>query len=147
MRRLGDLSLIWSREQVTAENKVLLRSLLPSIRFEVGGKRLLLVHGSPRKINEYLYEDRPLSNLERIASDADVLIFGTGARHVNDENVDGQVHVSHNSLSHHQGSSRRMAQARCRRCYRGSGSWSGKPAAPLCCGTAGILAGGLQLSA
>lgn len=78
MRRLGDLSLIWSREQVTAENKVLLRSLLPSIRFEVGGKRLLLVHGSPRRINEYVYEDRPPASLERIArsAEADLLAFG-----------------------------------------------------------------------
>ncbi|MBI3929926.1 MAG: metallophosphoesterase family protein, partial [Armatimonadetes bacterium] len=77
-RRLGDLSLRWTRDRVTPENKRYLRSLLPSIRFEEGGKRFLLVHGSPRKINEYVYEDRPPANLERIAksAEADVLVFG-----------------------------------------------------------------------
>jgi len=78
MRRLGDLSLTWSREHVTAENKAFLRSLHPQIRFAAEGKRFLLVHGSPRKINEYLYETRPDSSFERLAqaSAADVLVFG-----------------------------------------------------------------------
>ena len=58
MRRLGDLSLAWTKEHVTPENKAFLRSLLPNIRLNVDGKRLQLVHGSPRRINEYLYEDR-----------------------------------------------------------------------------------------
>lgn len=78
MRRLGDLSLAWHKERVTSENKAFLRTLLPSIRLEARGHRILLVHGSPRRINEYLYADRALSSLERVArgSDADVLIFG-----------------------------------------------------------------------
>lgn len=78
MRRLGDLSLAWSKAQVTPENKAFLRSLAPHIRLEVEGKRLLLVHGSPRKINEYVYEDRPPASLERIAqsAEADLLAFG-----------------------------------------------------------------------
>ncbi len=77
-KRLGDLSLKWTREQVTGENKAFLRSLLPNIRFEVMGKRFLLVHGSPRRINEYVYETRPQFVLEHIArsAQADVLIFG-----------------------------------------------------------------------
>jgi predicted phosphodiesterase len=39
---------------------------------------LLLVHGSPRKINEYLFEDREEQSLLRILenSDADILCFG-----------------------------------------------------------------------
>ncbi len=78
MKKLGDESLMWTRRVVTPENKAYLRSLLPSIRFTVGERRSLLVHGSPRKINEYVYEDRPLANLERIAksAEADVLVFG-----------------------------------------------------------------------
>ena len=48
------------------------------IRFEADGKRFLLVHGSPRRMNEYLFEDRPLSSFQRLAqaSDADVIAFG-----------------------------------------------------------------------
>lgn len=77
-RRLGDVSLMWTREHVTPENKAFLRSLAANIRFEAEGKRVLLVHGSPRKINEYLYESRPLWSFERLARDiaADVLVMG-----------------------------------------------------------------------
>ena len=37
-----------------------------------------LVHGSPRKVNEYLFEDKPASLYERLAAaeSDDVLVFG-----------------------------------------------------------------------
>jgi putative phosphoesterase len=78
MRQFGHLSLAWTRQHVTSENKAFLRQLLSNIRREVHGKRLLLVHGSPRKINEYIYEDRAPRSLSRIAhsADTDVLILG-----------------------------------------------------------------------
>ena len=78
MKKLGDKSLMWTREVVIPENKEFLRSLLPSIRLNVEGKEILLVHGSPRKINEYVYEDRLPASLEHIArsAEADVLVFG-----------------------------------------------------------------------
>ena len=77
-QRLGDLSLRWTQRTVTAERKEFLRSLKPEIRFEADGKRFRLVHGSPRRMNEYLFEDRPLSSFQRLAatSECDVLIFG-----------------------------------------------------------------------
>jgi putative phosphoesterase len=48
------------------------------LRFELGGKRVRLVHGSPRKVNEYLFEDKPARTFERIAAlaDCDILLFG-----------------------------------------------------------------------
>jgi putative phosphoesterase len=48
------------------------------LRFELGGKRIRLVHGSPRKVNEYLVEDKPARTFERIAalSDCEVLVVG-----------------------------------------------------------------------
>ena len=51
---------------------------LPEIRFEAEGKRFRLVHGSPRRMNEYLFEDRDPRSLARIAqgAEADVLVFG-----------------------------------------------------------------------
>jgi putative phosphoesterase len=77
-RDRGQQSLMWTRAQTTAEHKAFLRSLVPSIRLEAANRRVLLVHGSPRKLNEYLFEDRPLSSFERLAatSDADVIVFG-----------------------------------------------------------------------
>lgn len=77
-QRLGDLSLMWTRKTVTTALKEFLRSLRPEIRFEADEKRYRLVHGSPRRMNEYLFQDRPLSSFQRLAStsEADVLIFG-----------------------------------------------------------------------
>jgi putative phosphoesterase len=77
-RQLGDQSFDWTKAHVTVENKAFLRTLVKEIRFEADGKRLLLVHGSPRKINEYLFEDRPISSFQRLAasSDADIIVFG-----------------------------------------------------------------------
>jgi len=77
-KRRGDQSLAWTRAQVTAENKALLRTLVHEIRFEADGRRVLLVHGSPRKVNEYLFEDRPLSSFQRLAasSSADIIVYG-----------------------------------------------------------------------
>jgi predicted phosphodiesterase len=46
-------------------------------RSELGSQRVRLVHGSPRKVNEYLFEDKPRL-YERLAglSECDVLLFG-----------------------------------------------------------------------
>jgi putative phosphoesterase len=77
-RELGDRSLAWTKAHTSAENKAFLRTLHNEIRFEADGRRVLLVHGSPRKLNEYLFEDRPLSSFQRLAasSNADVIVFG-----------------------------------------------------------------------
>ena len=48
------------------------------LRFNVGASPVHLVHGSPRKVNEYLFEDKPASLYERLAAaeEADTLVFG-----------------------------------------------------------------------
>lgn len=78
LARLGNLSLEWSRAQTKVMNKAYLRSLPLQFRLEQHRPHLLLVHGSPRKLNEYLYEDRPTATFARIASLAgsEVLLFG-----------------------------------------------------------------------
>ena len=74
----GQESLFWTRRETTADNKAYLRTLLPEIRFEVEGVRFRLVHGSPRRMNEYHFADRDPRSLARIArgADCDVLVFG-----------------------------------------------------------------------
>ncbi len=74
----GQQSLIWSRAATTPENKSFLQTLAPEIRFEAEGVRFRLVHGSPRRMNEYLFADRDPSSLARIArgADCDVLVVG-----------------------------------------------------------------------
>lgn len=74
----GQASLMWSRRVTTEDNKAYLRMLEREIRFEIEGVRFRLVHGSPRRMNEYLFEDRDPRSLARIArsADCDVLVFG-----------------------------------------------------------------------
>jgi diadenosine tetraphosphatase ApaH/serine/threonine PP2A family protein phosphatase len=77
-RRRGELSIAWSNAHTSDENKAFLRALPAHIPVQLGELSVLLVHGSPRKINEYLYEDRPDDYFERIMgmTDADVLVCG-----------------------------------------------------------------------
>jgi putative phosphoesterase len=77
-RERGQRSLAWTKAHVPDANKTFLRTLAKEIRFDADGRRILLVHGSPRKMNEYLFEDRPLSSFERLAatSNAGVIVFG-----------------------------------------------------------------------
>jgi putative phosphoesterase len=98
-RERGQRSLEWTKARVTPENKAYLRSLSNEIRFEADSKRILLVHGSPRKMNEYLFEDRPISSFERLAasSQADAIVFGhTHKPYVKD--VDGVRFVNAGSV-------------------------------------------------
>ena len=77
-RERGQQSLLWTCAVTTPQHKAYLRTLLPEIRFEAEGTRFRLVHGSPRRMNEYLFEDRDPRSLARIAqnAEADVLVFG-----------------------------------------------------------------------
>jgi len=74
----GQLSLRWTQRVVTPENKAWLRSLPRELRFDAPAKHVLCVHGSPRRINEYLYQDRPEQSLLRMLApiQADVLLCG-----------------------------------------------------------------------
>jgi predicted phosphodiesterase len=55
-----------------------MRELPFELHFRVAGVEVHLVHGSPRKVNEYLFEDKPASLYERLAraESARVLVFG-----------------------------------------------------------------------
>jgi putative phosphoesterase len=77
-REIGQLSVDWTLAQTNRQSKDFMRELPFDRRFELGGKRVRLVHGSPRKVNEYLFEDKPAKTFERIAAsaDCDVLVFG-----------------------------------------------------------------------
>jgi len=77
-RALGQRSVEWTLAHTDQAAKDFMRGLPFDLRFELGGKRVRLVHGSPRKVNEYLFEDKPARTFERIAAgaDCDVLVFG-----------------------------------------------------------------------
>jgi putative phosphoesterase len=75
---LGEKSIAWTLEHTDESSKDFMRGLSFDLRFELAGRRVRLVHGSPRKVNEYLFEDKPARTFERIAggADCDVLVFG-----------------------------------------------------------------------
>ncbi|WP_276167011.1 metallophosphoesterase family protein [Zobellia alginiliquefaciens] len=81
-RANGDISIALTNELVTDKNRAYLRTLPAHIKseFQLNEDKLnlLLVHGSPRKINEYLFEDRAEKSMIRIMNqaNADIMCFG-----------------------------------------------------------------------
>jgi predicted phosphodiesterase len=75
---LGKRSIAWTNAHTTEENKTYLRTLQHQISLQLGALRVVLVHGSPRRINEYLFEDRPDASLERLLDmvEGEVLVCG-----------------------------------------------------------------------
>jgi len=77
-RDLGQQSVDWTLAHTNQRSKDFMRELPFELRFAMGDQRVRLVHGSPRKVNEYLFEDKPESLYNRLAAsaDCDVLVFG-----------------------------------------------------------------------
>jgi predicted phosphodiesterase len=66
-RAEGAVSLDWTQRVASEEVKAYLRTLEDHFVLQTPGGEILAVHGSPRRINEYLFEDRPASAMERMA--------------------------------------------------------------------------------
>jgi putative phosphoesterase len=77
-RELGQRSVDWTLAHTSRDSKNFMRSLPFDLHFSLGSVDVHLVHGSPRKVNEYLFEDKPASLYERLAAaERDpVLAFG-----------------------------------------------------------------------
>ncbi len=77
-RELGQQSVSWTLANTDPSAKEFMRGLPFDLHFEIGKVPIHLVHGSPRKVNEYLFEDKPPRLYERLAraEDARVLVFG-----------------------------------------------------------------------
>ena len=79
---MGKISIAYTNSIILPDERQYLRTLPSHIRveFQLNNDKLnlLLVHGSPRKINEYLFEDRDEKSLLRIMeqADADIMCFG-----------------------------------------------------------------------
>lgn len=81
-KAMGKVSISYTNEIVKPEQRAYLRTLPAHIRLEYQlnqeKRNVLFVHGSPRKINEYLFEDRDEKSMLRIMeqADADIMCFG-----------------------------------------------------------------------
>ena len=78
----GAVSIALTNQLVTPTSRQWLRRLPAHLRIEFDAGphpySLLMVHGSPRKVNEYLFEDRAEKSLLRIMQDAQagIMLFG-----------------------------------------------------------------------
>ncbi len=77
-RELGQRSVDWTLAHTSRESKEFMLGLPFDLHFRVGDVDIHLVHGSPRKVNEYLFEDKPARLYERLAAAEHdpVLVFG-----------------------------------------------------------------------
>jgi len=81
-KALGAQSIAYTNGAVGPDERTYLRSLLRHMRLEFdnehGRVHLLMVHGSPRRINEYLFEDRPDKSYLRLLEEAqaDIMLLG-----------------------------------------------------------------------
>ncbi|MBN1321902.1 MAG: metallophosphoesterase family protein [Thermoleophilia bacterium] len=77
-RRIGEASYAFTVAEVTAERKAYLRTLPRELHVSLADKKVHLVHGSPRRVNEYLARDRDQRTYLRLAEAEadDVLCFG-----------------------------------------------------------------------
>ena len=77
-RELGQRSVEWTLAHTTQSSKDFMRACPSTCTSRSASADVHLVHGSPRKVNEYLFEDKPARLYERLATaESDrVLVFG-----------------------------------------------------------------------
>ena len=98
-KEMGKVSIAFTNQMVNTEERNYLRTLPAHIKleFQLNGDKLdlLLVHGSPRRINEYLFEDREEKSLLRIMNDADADIMCFGHTHMPYHRILAQADAGH----------------------------------------------------
>ncbi len=75
---LRNIALEYTQKELSKQCANYLHSLPHKITFEVAGKKLLMIHGSPSAINEHIYHNTPLRRLRELAkiAEADIIIVG-----------------------------------------------------------------------
>ncbi|MCY7290902.1 MAG: metallophosphoesterase family protein [Ferruginibacter sp.] len=100
----GKISIEYTNSIMNDEERNYLRILPVHIKvvYQLNEDKLnlLLVHGSPRKINEYLFEDREEKSMLGIMelADADIMCFGHTHKpyhRILNSGIDGQNHFRH----------------------------------------------------
>ena len=81
-RAEGAVSLAWTDAVASDETRASLRTLEDRFVLDTPAGELLAVHGSPRRINEYLFEDRPEKAMARMAAENPYRAILFGHTHV-----------------------------------------------------------------
>lgn len=90
---LGIKSITWTVENTGSEEKEFMRSLPEKMIRELAGYKVLFVHGSPRKLNEYLFEDAPASDVLGMMQEVGANILVCGHTHLPYHRVIEGCHV------------------------------------------------------
>jgi putative phosphoesterase len=90
-----DVAFKFARERLSKSSRRYLASLPDKISFEIGGKTVLLTHGSPESLNEHLDESTPGERLMHLAkvTGADVIVIGHSHRQFS-KTVDGATFIN-----------------------------------------------------
>lgn len=81
-REDGDRSYAFTEPLVSDDDAAWLLALPRQVQLTHGGARILLAHGSPRKVNEYLLLDRTQEQLARLAREAGADVVCHGHIHI-----------------------------------------------------------------
>lgn len=81
-QRIGEASIIWTKQNTTEENKNYLKLLPNKISFDILNHKFLLVHGSPNRLNEYLNQSVEDSYIDSLLEGEDCNILVCGHTHV-----------------------------------------------------------------
>ncbi|MFZ5590682.1 MAG: metallophosphoesterase family protein [Bacillota bacterium] len=81
-RELGEKSLYYTQQTITAENRAFLAGLPAQLRFTLHGWHLLMVHGSPLRNNEYLKPDTPDDYLNSLLEQFSCQVLVCGHTHL-----------------------------------------------------------------
>jgi putative phosphoesterase len=86
-------------KELSSSDVAYLLSLPKELRFEIGGRKVLLTHGSPDSVEEHIYPDTPEERLKEIAAKASADIIITGHTHMQmNRSVDGVSFVNPGSV-------------------------------------------------
>jgi len=92
-RERGRESVVWTTKEVTGKNKAFLKKLPLHLDVNANGTTVKFVHGSPRRINEYLFEGRPVASLEKVLDVAETDILVCGHTHLPYHLTLGERHI------------------------------------------------------
>lgn len=73
---MAGLSMLYTNSVISEENRQYLKNLPRFITLTMEGMKALIVHGSPRRTNEYLFEDCPATAEVAAQLSEDILICG-----------------------------------------------------------------------
>lgn len=78
----GNKSISWTTENTSEASKRFMLGLPDRISKVIDGRKVVFLHGSPRRLNEYLYEDIPAADILAMLHEDNVDVLVCGHTHL-----------------------------------------------------------------